>query len=173
MLHLISGGAGSGKSAYAEAQVLASPAQRRIYLATMVLWDEECRRRAARHRAMRRDKGFVTLECPTGLAGAEVPPDSVVLLEDLSNVVANECYGGCGFDRVEEAVLRGMERLCAQAADVVVVTNELFSDGVVYDPSTQRYLSCLAALNRCLARRADRVTEVVAGIPVRWKGGAP
>lgn len=172
MLHLISGGSGSGKSAYAESQVLGSPANVRVYLATMQIWDEECRRRVLRHRAMRHDKGFVTIERPTDLAGVQVPHGCAVLLEDLSNLVANECYGGCGLERVEETVFQGVLSLCAQAADVVVVTNELFLDGVVYDTATQAYLERLAALNRRLAQQAHRVTEVVAGIPICWKGAA-
>lgn len=58
MMILITGGSGSGKSAYAEQTVLAQGAARRYYIATMRPWDEECRRRIARHRQMRADKGF-------------------------------------------------------------------------------------------------------------------
>ena len=47
---------------------------------------------------------------------------------------------------------------------------ELFSDGIQYDKETADYLSCLARLNRAAAEMADRVYEVVCGIPVRWKG---
>ena len=48
-------------------------------------------------------------------------------------------------------------------------TNELFSDGMDYDPETLAYLDVLARLNRAVARRADRVYEVVCGIPIAWK----
>ena len=53
MMHLITGGSGSGKSAYAEAQILALNGERRIYIATMYPYDEESHRRIARHREMR------------------------------------------------------------------------------------------------------------------------
>lgn len=66
-----------------------------------------------------------------------------------------------------------MERLRGQTAHLIVVTNELFSDGGDYDRDTLRYLEVLAGLNRTLAARADRVVEVVCGIPVVWKGEAP
>ena len=51
----------------------------------------------------------------------------------------------------------------------MVVTNELFSDGVRYDPETAAYLELLAGLNRAIAAKADQVYEVVCGIPVAWK----
>ena len=56
--------------------------------------------------------------------------------------------------------------------DVVIVTNELFSDGVTYPPETEQYLDILARLNREIAAEADQVWEVCCGIPVCWKGAA-
>ena len=66
--------------------------------------------------------------------------------------------------------MRGIERLCSAAADIVVVSNEIFSDGTPYDPSTQAYIARLAHLNAALAQRADTVVEVVCGIPIVQKG---
>ncbi|MFR8529672.1 MAG: bifunctional adenosylcobinamide kinase/adenosylcobinamide-phosphate guanylyltransferase [Anaeromassilibacillus sp.] len=53
---------------------------------------------------------------------------------------------------------------------IVVVSNEIFSDGTPYDPSTQAYIARLAHLNAALAQRADTVVEVVCGIPIVQKG---
>ena len=77
-----------------------------------------------------------------------------------------------GGDRagVPERVLTGIRKLRDRSSTVVVVTHELFSDGVCYDPETAAYLACLAQLNRVIAAQADRVYEVVCGIPVCWKG---
>ena len=50
MLILVSGGSASGKSEFAESLVLQSGCDRRYYLATMIPYDEECRRRISRHR---------------------------------------------------------------------------------------------------------------------------
>ena len=170
MLILVSGGSGSGKSEFAESLVVSSGLEERVYLATMQVWDEESVRRVERHRAMRAGKGFQTLECPTGLDKLEVPSGSALLLEDLSNLSANEYFapqgGGKGaFDRV----LAGVETAAARAGLLVVVTNELFSDGVRYDPETAAYLELLANLNRAIAAKAEQVYEVVCGIPVAWK----
>ena len=53
----------------------------------------------------------------------------------------------------------------------MIVTNEIFSDGILYDRETRRYQKLLGSLNRRLAARADRVTEVVYGIPLTVKKG--
>mgnify|MGYP005769305257 CR=1 FL=1 len=168
MLILVSGGSGSGKSEFAEGLVVSVGLKERVYLATMQVWDQESVRPEGRDRAIRAGKGFATLECPTGLERLEVPAGSAVLLEDLSNLSANE-YFSSQRDGSFERVLAGVEQATARAELLVVVTNELYSDGVRYDPETAAYLELLARLNRAIAARADGVYEVVCGIPVAWK----
>ena len=172
MLHLITGGSGSGKSAFAEQCILNLGEAPRIYIATMYPFDEESRRRIARHRAMRREKRFTTIECFTGLSGVQVPSGANVLLECLSNLTANELYRADGAgEKTKEAILSGVQSLLEQAASLIIVTNEIFSDEIVYDPETVRYQKLLGSLNTELAKWADRVTEVACGIPLSVKGG--
>ncbi len=92
MVTLIIGGAASGKSAYAEELAMQSPGVPRLYVATMLAQDAESRARVKRHRALRRGKGFFTVECPLALEKLVVPTGAAVLLECLSNLLANECY---------------------------------------------------------------------------------
>ena len=171
MLHLITGGSGSGKSRFAEEQILSLGENHRIYVATMQPYDEECYRRIERHRVMRADKQFETLECQTGLEDLDIPEGVDVLLECMSNLVANEMFspGGAGLQTVQ-AVLRGAKHLYQRARNLVIVTNEIFSDGIEYDSSTRLYQEYLGAINQELALRADSVTEVVCGIPLALKG---
>ena len=170
MLTLIIGGSGSGKSAFAESLVC-SLGENRIYIATMQPFDEECRARIARHRAQRKNAGFETIECYVNLSEALVPFDANVLLEDLSNLLANELFepDGGGI----EAVRRGLRRLLESCGSLTVVTNEVFSGGKEYDEGSLRYLRDLAELNRELAARADLVTEIVCGLPNVLKGELP
>ena len=170
MLHLITGGSGSGKSAFADGQVLAAGEGRRIYIATMIPYGEEGRQRVERHRKLRREKQFETLECYTNLSKLTLDADSIVLLECMSNLVANEMYEkeGAG-EKTVEVVCRGIRQLTEQARHLFIVTNEVFSDGITYDPDTIRYMEYLGQVNRHLASMADRVTEVVYGIPVTVK----
>ena len=87
---LVYGGAASGKSRYAEDLLCALSGEGpRIYLATMEAMDEESRARVRRHRALRQNKGFSTLECPRDLDGLTIPVGSSVLLEDLGNLIKN------------------------------------------------------------------------------------
>ena len=170
MIHIVTGGSGSGKSAFAEEQIVNLQGDVRIYIATMYPFDEESRRRVERHRRMRAGKRFETVECYTHLEELKIPKGADVLLECMSNLTANEMYqeGGAG-ENTCEAVCRGIDALAAQAENLVVVTNEVFSDGITYDRETQRYLKYLGTINQYLARIADSVTEVVDGIPVRIK----
>lgn len=168
MFTLVIGGAASGKSEYAEGRVLALPG-RRIYLATMHPWDQECRDRIARHRRLRRGKGFETVERYTDLAGADIPPGANVLLECMSNLTANELYDPNGGG--EEAVLRGVDALLSRCGHLTVVTNEVFSGGGACGEDVLPYLCSLARINRRLAARADAVAEIVCGLPNYLKGG--
>ena len=155
MIHLITGGSASGKSAYAEKLAVEA---------------------GERHRKMRAGKGFTTVECYTcreqaALSfGKEKPEKRVILLECMSNLLANEQFEEGGSDQEILARIRGGVRsLQKQAETLIIVTNEVFSDGNIYDEETVRYLRLLGEVNRFLAQEADRVTEVVFGIPVVWK----
>ena len=170
-MHLITGGSGSGKSAYAEAQILALNGECRVYLATMYPYDEESRQKIARHRKMRAEKNFTTVECYRDLEKTEIPEHADVLLECMSNLTANEMFWpeGAGSD-TEEQILRGVEWLRRKARNLVIVSNEIFSDGCEYDSGTKEYQRTLGKINCRLAELADRVTEVVYGIPLEVKG---
>ncbi|MDO5135269.1 MAG: bifunctional adenosylcobinamide kinase/adenosylcobinamide-phosphate guanylyltransferase [Eubacteriales bacterium] len=172
MLILVTGGSGSGKSAYGEGRVLSLGEGRRIYIATMNPYDIESKKRVERHRRLRAGKGFETVERYTGLQDLILPSGAVGLLECLSNLTANEMFSpeGAGEETVE-AVLSGVESLKRQLSHLVIVTNEIFSDGEVYTEDTLRYQKYLGELNRRLAAAADEVTEVVCGIPIHRKGG--
>ena len=163
MLSLIIGGAGSGKSAFAEglAKRLPGPG---VYLATMAAKDPESLRRIARHRAQRRDLGFATLEKALCLTDTELPEGANVLLEDLSNLLANEMFSAEG---------GGLDALAERCGNLTVVSNEIFSGGADYEGETLRYMKNLALLNRELAERADLVVEVVCGLPNVLKGELP
>ena len=165
------GGAASGKSEYAESLVLKT-ALPRYYLATMQVWDAECAARVEKHRKMRAEKQFETLECPLHLDHLALPGRGTVLLEDLGNLVANELYspGGAG-KHTAEAVLAGLERLAAGCDNLIVVSNEVFSGGADYAGDTDQYLLALAQVNNAFAARADNVCRVVCGLPVYYKGG--
>lgn len=120
---------------------------------------------------MRRAKRFDTLECYTGLDRADVRGYETVLLECMSNLTANEMYqeGGAG-EQCAQAVLEGVRRVYGQCGHLVIVSNEIFSDGIEYDEETRRYQKYLGTINQKIAEMADLVVEVVYSIPVVHKG---
>lgn len=185
MFHLITGGSGSGKSEYAESEVerLAhlTESEEKYYIATMFPYGEETLQKIRRHQQMRTGKGFVTLECYTDLDRlvasepflGEPSKRPTVLLECMSNLLANECYMESGaqareLDPVAE-IEKGMETLLRCCEHVVVVTNEVFSDIPVESKEMKSYLEYLGKINQWMAKRADQVTEVIYGIPLKKK----
>lgn len=178
MIVLITGGSGSGKSAYAEEYIDSiSKGCRKYYLATMQVWDAEGQAKIERHRRLRADKGFATIEQPRDIHLALEQMESgerTALLECMSNLVANEMFAGetiQSHDAVTEKIVREVELLSRGLEHLVIVTNNVFEDGVVYDESTMEYIEAMGRVNEKLAAMADRVIEVVVGIPLILKEG--
>lgn len=166
------------------------------YIATMQVYDAEGERKVERHRRLRAGKGFVTIEQPTdiGKAGIKIAGNAwneqekgdihevdgmdapneekqggVALLECMSNLVANEMFSGEQMpetDVVVRRVTEEIEALAKQLTHLVIVSNNVFEDGIAYDASTLRYIEALGRINTRLADLADHVVEVVVGIPV-------
>lgn len=171
MLALIIGAGSSGKSAFAEQKALSYGDYRRIYIATMEIFDEESRQRVKRHRQMRAEKNFETIESPTHLENVSVNSENVVLLECMSNLVANEMFSPFGrLENVVDIICDGIEKLTNSCKSLIVVTNDVFADGIDYDDSTDSYMRKLGEINCRLAAMADEVYEVAAGIPEKIKG---
>lgn len=193
MITLIIGGSGSGKSAYAESYVLEQAKDLpKYYIATMQIYDVEGEKKVERHRRLRAGKGFVTIEQPTNIAdsvdkittyAAKMKCEEnnqmlagayygVALLECMSNLVANEMFSTETMpetDEVVQRVMTGIKALAQQLDHLVIVSNNVFEDGIAYDESTLRYIEALGRINTELARIADHVVEVVVGIPITVK----
>ena len=152
MLIVVTGGSGSGKSEYAENIAVSFGKEPLIYIATMLPFGEESKEKIQRHRQMREKKRFQTLECFTNLSEITFKKKPIVLLECMSNFLA------------------GVMHLIQQAEHVIIVTNEISSDGLSYDEESLRYMKFLGIINARLADIADQVIEVVYSIPVFHKG---
>ena len=212
MIHLVTGGSGSGKSAYAEKLVTEQyKGDSKYYIATMQVYDEEGKARIERHRQMRSGKGFTTIEQPACIEEALTKIDKweekqcvavqeekegkqhiavqeekegkqcvaeqkekqcVALVECMSNLAANEIFQEEEIRpyAAVERILKGIKTLSKHLHGLVIVTNNVFEDGIEYDAGTQEYLKALGQINEGLASMADTVTEVVVGIPVPLKG---
>lgn len=170
MISIIIGGSGSGKSELAENLAVCLNHGQLIYIATMQPFGEEGRKRIERHQSLRQNKNFQTLECYKNLTSISLPRETTVLLECMSNLVANEMFSG---DNVSENTFKniedGIRSLASQAENFVIVTNNVFEDGFRYDDTTLEYMKVLGQVNRWICSIADQVIEVVHGIPVYIK----
>ena len=190
MMELVTGGSGSGKSAYAESvicgkhRLLCETTENAplYYIADMVPYGRETEKKIEAHRKMRAGKGFATLEWYVDLPGKISAPDSpelkgsCVLLECVSNLTANEMYEPAGAQNTggdtPESVIKGVRMLKERCAHLVVVTNDVFRESVPDSEEMTAYKDNLGMINRALAEMADRVTEVVSGVPVCIKSGS-
>jgi len=167
---LLTGGSACGKSTYAE-KLAVQFGGYLYYIAAMQPYGEESERRIEKHRCMRAEKGFTTIERYTNLKELTLPERGTVLLECLCNLTANEMFddGGAGENTVSE-VLLGIESLEKQCDNLVVVTNDVGSDGGGYDRLTMDYVNTLGEINFRLAKRFENVYELICGIPLLIKG---
>ena len=138
-----------------------------LYVATMKPYDDECLKRIERHRKMRDGKGFRTVECYTDLSEITESADTI-LLECMSNLTANVMFSDNN-DNAFDKIVGGILNL--KSENIVIVTNEISSDGIEYDRDTNMYISLLGKINSMLSKRADKVYEVVYGIPIEIKRG--
>ena len=163
----ISGGCKNGKSYYA--QHLAkhqqnSSGETLYYIATMNAMDGEDEERIKRHQGERAGWGFVTVE-----QGRDIEKildlcdhSGSFLLDSLTALLANEMFPG-----VEEVdknasgkIWSGLVKILDKVSDMVIVSDYIYSDAIMYDPLTEEYKKSLAALDRLAARRCDVVIEV-------------
>ena len=173
MLVVVTGGSGSGKSAYAEQLLTKLTNTEKYYIATMKPFGEEGRKRIARHQKQRQESNFMTVEQYVQIEAADIPQGTSALLECMSNLVANEMFDEVSRRSIEKLchdIVSGVEQLYARCTHLVVVTNEVFSDGNRYDKETRNYMECLGMINQRLAQIADCMVEVVYSIPVMIKG---
>ena len=145
----------------------------RYYIAAMQPLGSDGLQKIDRHRAMRDGKGFQTFERYTDLEHLELSDTKggTALLECICNLTANEMFDCDGhISDPRERVLAGVEALARQCDTVVIVTNDVGSDGTEYDEATRLYIKYIGDINRRLAEKADVVLELVCGIPIEIKG---
>ncbi len=175
MITVVSGPPASGKSALAEHLALSEPYSDRYYIATMKVMDDEGAKRVRRHRQARFGKGFITLEIETGIETADrlisSPPNSVILLECVANLVGNmmhdlpDMYTLCrtGDDGENDFVRRAADKvfeLGEKAGSLIVVTSE-YADDIKDDEDTRLYKKLLKMVNITIEMSADRIFRTV------------
>ncbi len=177
---LVLGGSASGKSHFAEE--IAQIGEKKYYLATMEKPKEgsahfdEIKGRIMRHQENRAGKGFITLEIERDIEArleeAVKGTADVILLESLSDFLSNEMFRGedvISEKECEEKIFSAINALSKRSKRLVIVSDQIFSDGIAYEGATRSYMRCLAKLHRMIALNASRVFEVYYGIGKQLK----
>ncbi|MEO1000560.1 MAG: bifunctional adenosylcobinamide kinase/adenosylcobinamide-phosphate guanylyltransferase [Pseudomonadota bacterium] len=164
---LITGGARSGKSRFAETLALA-PTGRAIYIATAEARDAEMTARIARHRA-RRGAAWTTRQEPIELLAALVETDDSEtqrLVDCLTLWLSNLMLGGADW----EGAARDLAAAIPEArAPVLFVTNEVGAGIVPENRLAREFRDAAGFLNQRVAAVCEEVHLVVAGCPLRIK----
>ena len=185
-IHLIVGGARSGKSAYAE-QLAKDISSKVLYLATAVVTDEDMANRIKRHQESRPAhwktiemyKSFERLEKDDKFTSADV-----VLLDCLTILMTNNMFDvpldydtatPYEIEQVEESIWRElrslMEIIRKWNKTLILVTNEVGMGLVPAYRLGNHFRDISGRMNRRVAEQADEVVFVAVGIPLKLKGG--
>ncbi|MFC3693870.1 bifunctional adenosylcobinamide kinase/adenosylcobinamide-phosphate guanylyltransferase [Chenggangzhangella methanolivorans] len=166
-LTLILGGARSGKSRFAEDLALRSGLAR-TYVATAQPFDDEMAERIAHHRE-RRDGGWTTVDAPSDLAtalAASAGGTRIVLVDCLTLWLSNVMLAGRDVEAAIDELVTGVSLLTGPA---ILVSNEVGSGIVPENALGRAFRDHQGRLNQRVAAVADRVTLVVAGLPLDLK----
>lgn len=171
MLILITGGSKCGKSSLAES-ILDKYTSSKYYIAAMIPFGKEAHEAIERHRLIRQNKNFITIEKYTDIHEIILPPKSSALIECIGNLCANEMFEK-NENSPADKIMQGIFNLKNNCNMLVIVTDQVGEDGICYSDSTMRYIENMGKLNQKIAEAADCVIEAVFGIPVVLKGELP
>jgi adenosylcobinamide kinase / adenosylcobinamide-phosphate guanylyltransferase len=169
---LILGGAGSGKSRYAQA--LASGMDDVVFLATAQASDEEMHTKIQRHRR-ERPANWKTVEVPFELVEAIVEHNSssFVIVDCLTTFVANWLVlKKASSEAIFACIADLADALSRSNATVALVSNEVGSGVVPEFLSGREFRDILGQVNQKIARICDNVVLMIAGYPLAIKGTA-
>lgn len=167
-VHLILGGARSGKSSYAERVALSATGSLH-YLATAEAGDAEMADRLERHQAQRSPR-FKTCECPLALPdelAKRDQPGHTVLVDCLTLWLSNCLLQGPEIWPEYRAAL--LAHLSHTQANILLVSNEVGHGIVPMGALNRRFVDEAGWLHQAIAEQANQVTWVVAGLPQKLK----
>tara|TARA_R110002072_G_scaffold152346_1_gene302014 strand:+ start:343 stop:867 length:525 start_codon:yes stop_codon:yes gene_type:complete len=166
---LVLGGARSGKSKLAEQRAVESDLKL-IYIATGTGGDDEMRERIAHHQASR-DESWLLVEEPINLADTLLlhsNTENCILVDCLTLWLSNCLHHNC-WEQQRDKLLAAYGQLSGK---VIFVSNEVGMGITPMGELTRRFVDESGFLHQQLATMCDRVTLVVAGLPLQIKPAA-
>lgn len=164
---LITGGARSGKSSYAEELAL-KLSEHPIYMATARIWDEEFRQRVQKHQE-RRGPEWTNIEEDKYLSKYKVE-GRVVLIDCVTLWCTNFFFDHqSSVKKALDEAKQEFDLFTKQDATFIFVTNEIGLGGTSENLIQRKFTDMQGWMNQYIASKADKVTLMVCGIPVAVK----
>ena len=168
---LVIGGCRSGKSTFALNQANDVEGDNKFFIATSVPTDNEMERRVEKHKLERGEK-WHTVEEPVHLhAGIETVGKraDVILVDCLTLWISNLMASNYDQEKIETAVEKLERTLIKSNCPVFLVSNEVGTGIVPENLLARQFRDFSGYVNQRIAKAADRVVMVVAGIDVQIK----
>jgi adenosylcobinamide kinase/adenosylcobinamide-phosphate guanylyltransferase len=164
---LITGGARSGKSRYAEELAL-SLSKNPVYVATAHVWDDEFRERVKKHQE-RRGPEWTNIEEEKLLSKHDLS-GQVAVIDCITLWSTNYFFELQEVDKALEALKAEFDKFTAKDATYIFVTNEIGMGGVSENAVQRKFTDLQGWMNQYVASKADEVILMVSGIAVKVKG---
>ena len=179
MAVLITGGARSGKSLFAE-KYAAHQGKEGIYIATSQIFDDEMHERVSRHQLRRLDAdGFhwATIEEPYERSAVlSDKANSIILIDCLTLWLSNRLLRNEHDPNAGDIVLAKVDELASvlsrHSDQVIAVTNEVGDSIVPEYPLGRQFRDLSGIMNQRIAAISNKVFLVTAGIPIELKSQA-
>ena len=175
MIILLVGGSKSGKSMSAQrySKTLENKEGALYYLATMKPSDLEDTKRIERHLLERKGWGFITIEKDKDLKDIvyKLNNKDTILLDSITSLVTNEMFCGDNFfSNVSDKIYKDINLISKRVENLIIVTDYLFSDGIIYDNYTEIFRREMGRININLAKVSDVVIEYAFNNEIIHKG---
>ena len=177
MIVFITGGCKNGKTHFAlECAIKLAQNNDKYYLATMIPFDEEDEKRIKNHQEERENLGFKTLEIGTNIGNIHLANRGTVLLDSITSLLLNETFlleklenNNMGYD-VAKKVCNDIDKLISTCDNLVIVSDFIYSDGIIYNEYTDTFMHNLASIDKHIAKISDVLIERISGVSHFIKG---
>lgn len=175
MIIFVVGGSKSGKSAYGEvcAKSLSDNKGKLYYLATMKPYDLEDIKRIENHVESRKEYCFETIEKEKDISEITnmLLKEDTLLLDSITSLATNEMFDlNIYNENISSKITNAIEEISLRVKNIVIVSDYVFSDSIIYDSYTENFKKELGLINCNIAKIADVVVEAVYGNLIVHKG---
>jgi adenosylcobinamide kinase/adenosylcobinamide-phosphate guanylyltransferase len=167
MIHYISGGERSGKSSYAQ-KLAEDISKTPIYIATSRIWDTDFKTRVDRHISDRDDR-WTTIEEEKNIS--IVIADKTTVVIDCVTLWLTNFYVDTKYD-VEESLRlakQEIEKLVEIDANIIIISNEIGMGLHATTESGRKFTELQGWVNQFIAKKANKATFMVSGLPLKLK----